>query len=107
MIQTVQITRWEDETPPTEAAILQRFAAEQLTPYRWSNAPGDVYSAHTHSYHKVIFVVNGSITIGVPEKQGGNITLTAGDRLDLPPGTIHDALVGPEGVFCLEAHRDS
>jgi hypothetical protein len=27
-----------------------------------------------------------------------------GDRLDLPAGTRHDALVGPTGVTCLEAH---
>ena len=27
-----------------------------------------------------------------------------GDRLDLPAGTSHDAVVGPDGVTCLEAH---
>ena len=27
-----------------------------------------------------------------------------GDRLDLPAGTRHDAVVGPDGVRCLEAH---
>jgi hypothetical protein len=27
-----------------------------------------------------------------------------GDRLDLPAGTAHDAVVGPDGVTCLEAH---
>jgi quercetin dioxygenase-like cupin family protein len=107
MNQTIQVTHWDDETPPSESDLLQRFAAEHLQPYRWGNAPGDVYPAHTHRYHKVIYVVSGSITFGLPEKYGGNITLTAGDRLDLPPGMIHDALVGPEGVICLEAHRDS
>ena len=30
--------------------------------------------------------------------------LGVGDRLDLPAGTRHDALVGPTGVTCLEAH---
>jgi len=28
-----------------------------------------------------------------------------GDRLELDRGVIHDAVVGPEGVSCLEAHR--
>ena len=28
-----------------------------------------------------------------------------GYRLDLPAGVEHDAVVGPEGVVCLEAHR--
>ena len=30
--------------------------------------------------------------------------LAAGDRLELPAGTAHDAIVGPNGVVCLEAH---
>jgi hypothetical protein len=36
---------------------------------------------------------------------GKQLTLRAGDRLDLPAGTVHDAHVGAEGVVCLEAHR--
>ncbi len=34
------------------------------------------------------------------------LTLKAGDRLDLPAGTVHDAHVGAQGVVCLEAHKD-
>ena len=30
--------------------------------------------------------------------------LVAGDRLDLPAGTRHDAIVGVAGVAVLEAH---
>ena len=33
------------------------------------------------------------------------LELPAGDRLDLPRDTRHKAVVGPEGVACLEAHR--
>jgi quercetin dioxygenase-like cupin family protein len=78
--------------------------AEGLKPYAWSNAPGDVYAAHTHAYHKVIYVVQGSITFGLP-RRGEQVTLRTGDRLDLPAGVAHDAVVGPQGVACLEAHR--
>jgi hypothetical protein len=35
---------------------------------------------------------------------GDSVNLEAGDRLELPARTDHDALVGPEGVTCLEAH---
>jgi hypothetical protein len=31
--------------------------------------------------------------------------LMPGDRLELPAGVRHGALVGPAGVTCLEAHR--
>lgn len=77
---------------------------EGLSPYAWSNGPHDVYSAHTHGYDKVIYVVSGSITFGLPELDR-NVTLNPGDRLDLPKGTVHDAVVGLNGVVCLEGHR--
>ena len=81
------------------------MAEEGLNPYSWSNGPFDVYAAHSHSYSKVIYVVQGSITFGLPEL-GKQLTLNAGDRLDLPAGVVHDAHVGAQGVVCLEAHKD-
>jgi len=98
------VLHWPGDDPATEAAILHMFQSENLQPYRWSNAPGDVYSAHAHSYHKVIYVVSGSITFGLPHESQA-LQLRPGDRLDLPLGVVHDATVGPEGVVCLEAHR--
>lgn len=102
-MERVHIDRWTDDAPPTEAALRARYARENLTPYEWSNGPGDTYAAHRHGYHKVLFVVRGSITFGLPEL-GESHTLTAGDRLDLPAGVLHDAVVGAEGVVCLEGH---
>jgi len=103
MTKTPHVTRWPDSTPPTESTLMQLCADEGLRPYQWSNGPNDVYSAHSHSYDKVIYVVRGSITFGLPEL-GQQLTLKAGDRLDLPAGTAHDAVVGSQGVICLEAH---
>lgn len=100
----VRISVWEGSDQPTERELRQCFAEEGLQPYTWSNAPGDVYPAHDHSYHKVIYVVKGSITFGLPE-QRKKATLYPGDRLDLPAGLVHDAIVGPKGVRCLEAHK--
>jgi quercetin dioxygenase-like cupin family protein len=77
---------------------------EGLSPYSWSNGPHDVYSAHSHSYDKVIYVVQGSITFNLPELDQ-RLTLKAGDRLDLPANIVHAAIVGPQGVVCLEAHK--
>lgn len=77
---------------------------EGLDPYSWSNGPNDVYSAHSHSYDKVIYVVQGSITFGLPDLNQ-SLTLKAGDRLDLPAGVVHNANVGAEGVLCLEGHK--
>ena len=99
-----KVSKWSNEKKPDEATIREILAEESLQPYRWSNAPGDVYSSHTHSYSKVIYVISGSITFRLPH-YGDELTLKPGDRLDLPAGVSHGAVVGPEGVICLEAHR--
>jgi uncharacterized protein YjlB len=82
---------------------LARLRAEGLAPGSWSNGPGDRYAAHEHGYDKVIVVASGSIAFGLPGR-GETVDLAAGDRLELPAATSHDAVVGPAGVTCLEAH---
>jgi mannose-6-phosphate isomerase-like protein (cupin superfamily) len=84
----------------------QRLRDEGLDPYAWSNGPGDRYAAHEHGYDKVIVVERGSITFGL-RATAETIDLDAGDRLELPAETSHDAIVGPLGVTCLEAHLPS
>jgi quercetin dioxygenase-like cupin family protein len=100
----VRVEPWSEAQAPTEATIQRILEDEGLSFYRWSNAPGDVYAAHTHAYHKVIYVVHGSITFGLPEA-GREVKLRVGDRLELPPDVAHSAVVGPQGVTCLEAQR--
>ena len=73
-----------------------------VEPTRWSNGPRDRYAAHEHGYDKVLVCVTGTIRFGLAAAQW--VELRSGDRLDLPAGTNHDALVGDEGVTCLESH---
>jgi uncharacterized protein YjlB len=103
-MKTPRVTPWAGSTAPTESALRQLCADEGLQPYPWSNGPRDTYAAHSHSYDKVIYVVRGSITFGLPAL-GQQLMLKAGDRLDLPAGTVHNAVVGAQGVACLEAHK--
>ncbi|HET9345833.1 MAG TPA: hypothetical protein VFO05_09025 [Candidatus Limnocylindrales bacterium] len=89
--------------PAGAAGGAARLRAEGLAPGTWSNGPGDRYAAHDHGYDKVIVVEAGSIAFGLAGR-GETVQLAAGDRLELPAGTFHDAIVGPSGVTCLEAH---
>ena len=89
-----------------EDATRDRLQTEGLAPSAWGNGPHDRYTAHEHGYDKVIVVVAGSIRFGLPGSGDGQ-DLAIGDRLELPAGTVHDALVGPDGVSCLEAHLAS
>lgn len=86
-----------------EAELRRRLADEGLRSQAWSNGPGDIYGEHRHDYDKVIVVATGSIVFELPEL-GERLSPAAGDRLQLPAGTLHAAVVGPTGVACLEAH---
>lgn len=90
-----------DAPAMSDASLRARLTAEGLEPGTWSNGPHDRYGAHDHGYDKVIVVEAGSIRFGL---DAGPIDLSQGDRLELVAGTAHDAIVGPEGVTCLEAH---
>ena len=99
---TATHTPWPEPEPPTEAELDRLLRAEGLSPRWWSNAPGDRYSSHSHPYHKVLYCARGSIRFDL---SGESIELSAGDRLDIEPDTPHAAVVGPEGVSCVEAAR--
>ena len=85
-------------------AIEAAYAAEGLQPYRWTNGPGDRYAVHEHAYAKVLYCLRGSISFTLPGT-GEAIDLQPGDRLHLPAGTPHGAIVGAQGVECIEAAR--
>ena len=81
----------------------QQLLREGLRPRRWSNGPDAVYGEHEHSYGKILVVASGRITFTL--NQGERVVmLTRGDRMERPPHTPHSAVVGADGVVCLEAH---
>jgi len=61
---------------------------------------------------EVYYVVSGRAQIRVADafddhtvQAGSKVTRKAGDRLDLLANIIQDAVVGAQGVVCLEAHK--
>jgi quercetin dioxygenase-like cupin family protein len=87
----------------TESELRQALVVERAYGYDWSNGPGDRYSPHRHDYDKALLCLDGSITFELVES-GASVTLQSGERLDLPAGTEHAAVVGPGGVRCHETH---
>src|SRR2546427_666303 len=83
-----KLTVWES-APPPESVLRDAFRAEGLSPYAWSNGPGDGYGVHTHTYDKVLYCARGSITFQV---EGADVTMKPGDRL------VGVALAGPLGA---------
>ncbi|HUF53554.1 MAG TPA: AraC family ligand binding domain-containing protein [Dehalococcoidia bacterium] len=99
------LTPWPNTASPTREALEAVLREEGIAATWWSNAPMDRYSPHSHAYHKVLYCARGGITFIVPE--AGEFRLHPGDRLDIPPGLVHSAIVGPEGVTCVEAPRET
>jgi quercetin dioxygenase-like cupin family protein len=100
--ERVELVRWPHRRPLPEEEIVRFFRARKLRFSRWSNGPDETYSLHTHPYRKTLYCLCGSITFTLPDA-GQSVALRPGDRLILPSGLRHGALVGPEGVTCIEA----
>ena len=106
----MQVIHWQKQTFPTEQELREQMRLAGLSPYTWSNDAHYTYTAHTHSYEKVLYCVQGSIRFVLPEHVNAEgkaeyIGLTPGDCMVLPPNTLHSAIVGSQGVTCLEASR--
>lgn len=106
----MQILRWQEVTAPQEQQLRNRMQQEGLSPYAWSNGPGDYYAVHNHSYQKTLYCVRGSIRFSFPDASltpntPEFVDLTPGDCMILPAGVRHSAQVGSQGVTCLEATR--
>jgi quercetin dioxygenase-like cupin family protein len=83
---------------------MTKLRSEATGCYSWTNGPGDRYAPHSHAYEKVLYCVDGSITF-VIEGGAERLELNAGDRMVLPAGTVHSAMVGPSGCTCIEGRR--
>lgn len=95
----VQVDR-HGGAPTDVSSIEKQLRNEARDVYGWSNGPGDRYEQHAHTYHKLLYCTHGSIDFILGD--GRTLTLRPGDRMVLPAGTRHAAVVGPEGCACVE-----
>ncbi len=100
----LKVTPWSKDTAPSKEDFMEQFEEYQdLQVYNWSSPPDGVFAGHTHGYHKILYVLDGAIKFDLPT-QHQSLNLKTGDQLDLPAGVRHSAIVGMDGVKCLEAH---
>ncbi|MEK7650629.1 MAG: cupin domain-containing protein [Patescibacteria group bacterium] len=62
--------------------------------YDWEDKPNTEYPAHAHKGKVSFYVIKGSITMKLDQK---TIILKPVDRIDVPVGVTHSAVVGSEG----------
>lgn len=101
---SASVTPLDGPNRPGVPAAEARLRALGVEPYAWSNGPGDRYGAHEHAFTKLLVCATGSITFLLGEDEEA-VELAAGEGFELPAGTRHAAIVGPEGCTCLEGHR--
>jgi quercetin dioxygenase-like cupin family protein len=99
---SVRLTRWRGGEHPTFSAITRQMKKEGLRPYMWVNMPNHRYGVRSHGYEKVLYVIEGTVEITLPDSNQRMI-LRAGDRVDIPAGVRHGTIVGTNGAKCVEA----
>ncbi len=99
---SVRLTRWTGSQHPTPSIITREMKKEGLRPYMWDNAPNFRFGVRSHGYDKVLYVVAGSLEITLPDSNQ-RMRLKPGDRVDIPAGVRHGAIVGTGGAKCVEA----
>lgn len=62
--------------------------------YVWQDASGVFYSEHTHPTLTAHIILSGEMNLTV---NGKSKTYRPGDRCDVSAGTVHSALIGPDG----------
>lgn len=62
--------------------------------YEWDDPAGTEYPLHAHKGKVSILVTDGSCVFKI---NGEEIALSANERLDIPVGVEHTAVVGQEG----------
>lgn len=99
----MEMKPWPDpQSRPGETELWKLLREEGYVPDRWAGSPGQLYPDHWHPFDKVVVVARGSIVFK-DCSTGMKYELLPGDRLLVPAGLLHSALVGPRGVSCFEA----
>jgi mannose-6-phosphate isomerase-like protein (cupin superfamily) len=99
---TFQVTAWSGSQHPSLSNVTKLLKSQNLRPYSWDKTPNHRYLISTHTYKKVLYVIEGSLEITFPE---GNkiVKMKSGDRIDINANVRHSITVGKNGVTCVEA----
>lgn len=94
------IEKWKDDNAPDPATLRSVLISEGYSVFQWTDAPGAVYGAHSHSNDQSHWIISGTLELNV--EGAGKFLLMAGDRDFMPAGTNHSArVIGDEPVVYL------
>lgn len=91
--------RWSRSYEAAEEDLVQQLAAKKIQADRLVAEADQTIAPHSHAQPKQLWCVEGSAQFIV---NGQRIALQAGDALDLPADTIHEATAGFSGCTLYE-----
>ncbi len=100
--------RWSRDYESAEEELLRFLANRNIETERWHADGGEVFAAHQHPHDKRLWCAEGSMNLMVTDPETGvikSISLQPGDSLELPAGTVHEAVAGISGVVCYESPK--
>lgn len=86
----LDIRRWEGSVAPDARKLREELESEGYIVSEAVDAPGTVYSSHTHETDQAHWIISGDVAF---EVNGETYQLSAGDRDFLPANTPHAASV--------------
>ncbi len=92
--------RWSRTYEPSEFELIRLLEERKIDAEAWEAEAGEESAPHSHSLDKRLWCAEGSIVITV---EGKAMAMQAGDALELPAGTIHQAVAGLTGCTVYES----
>jgi quercetin dioxygenase-like cupin family protein len=100
----VRVEKWDPAWGRlNEQSLRRRFEQQGYTVSCYAYPPGTYFPDHTHEVDKKDSVLAGELQIVA---EGQEFLLRAGDTIEIPAGTVHNAkVIGEEEVVSLDATR--
>ncbi len=98
----VKHTPWQQSAEPDEATLRALLEKENLSISIWAWESGERFPVQKSTLARAIYCIEGGIWFTLTDEKDRMIELEPGDRLDIPAGVRHGAIVGMDGVTCLE-----
>lgn len=86
----------------SEIELLQLVREDGFDPYKITDGPGYVYQPHSHPETKEIVCLKGSMVV---EVENHKFPFNPGDKIVIPGGVIHSAIVGERGCTYLWSEK--
>ncbi|MGY3450968.1 cupin domain-containing protein [Bradyrhizobium sp. USDA 4353] len=94
MTQIIAGTKTEFAIDPDILALLPTQGCIELQ----HDAAGKVHAFHTHPVDEVLVVIKGRLTF---RWEGGERICTAGDKILLPAGTLHESEALDDAIYAI------